>query len=139
MATELPNNLTPKQEAALLALLNEPTIKQAAATAGVGERTLHRWLDDDPAFIAAYRKARRQAFGQSIALTQRYSPMAVQVLAKIVNDPAAPTSARVSAAQALLKHGRDAIELDDLAARVEQLEAEQKHAEGAEHRSAVNP
>lgn len=115
--------LTAKQEKAVVCLLNEPTVTKAAAAAGVGERTLYRWLDE-PAFAAAYRKARRQAFGQSIALTQRYSPMAVQVLARIANDLSAPMSARVSAAQALLRHGRDAIELDDLAARIEELEAE---------------
>ena len=45
-------------------------------------------------------------------------------------DSAAPPSAKVSAATALLKIGREGIELDDLAARVDTLEqaakAEQK-------------
>ena len=48
--------------------------------------------------------------------------MAVQALVKIVADKEAPHSARVSAAGLLLKFSRESIELDDLAARVEQLE-----------------
>lgn len=119
--------LTAKQESAILALLNEPTIAKAAAAAGVGERSLYRWLDE-PEFAAAYRKARRQAFSQAIALTQRYAPMAVQVLAKVASDASATTAARVSAATAILKYGREGIELDDLAARVEQLESEHRQA-----------
>lgn len=117
--------LTAKQEKAILCLLHEPTVNKAAVTAGVGERSLYRWLDE-PEFAAAYRKARRQAFSQAIAMTQRYAPMAVQILAKVASDPSASMSARVSAAVALLKYGRESIELDDLAARVEQLEGEQR-------------
>ena len=58
MATEAHPELDPKQEIALTALMNDPNIKRAAEAAGVGERTLHRWLDE-PAFIAAFRRARR--------------------------------------------------------------------------------
>ena len=49
-------------------------------------------------------------------------PHAVNTLAKIMADATAPHSARVSAASATLKFSREAIELDDLAARVEALE-----------------
>ena len=38
-------------------------------------------------------------------------------------DESAPTSSKVSAATAILRFGREGIELDDLAARVEALEA----------------
>jgi hypothetical protein len=117
--------LTPKQEQAMIALLNEPTIERAAKTAGVGERTLHRWLDE-PAFSRAYRKARREAFSQAIAASQRYAPVAVQTLAKIMTDGTLSVSARVSAATALLKFSRESIELDDLATRVDDLERSMK-------------
>jgi hypothetical protein len=114
--------LTARQEKAIIALINETTVARAAQTSGIGERTLHRWLQDD-AFVDAYRRARREAFGQAIALTQRYAPMAVTTLAKVMNDPVAPHTARVSAASAMLKFGREGIEMDDLAARLERLEA----------------
>ncbi len=72
----------------------------------------------------------REAFSMSIAMTQRYAAVAVNNLAKIMNDPSSNNTARVSAAVALLRYGRESIELDDLAARVDQLEEEQQH-EGA--------
>ncbi|MFG0241673.1 MAG: hypothetical protein ACF8R9_05595, partial [Phycisphaerales bacterium JB054] len=66
----------------------------------------------------------RDAFNQAIALTQRYASLAVTTLAKIMADASAPNAAKVSAATAMLKFGRESIELDDLAARIETLEAE---------------
>lgn len=50
--------------------------------------------------------------------------MAVATLVKVMNDNAAPPSSKVTAAAVLLKFGREGIELDDLAERVETLERE---------------
>ena len=102
-------------------MLNEQTIGRAADAAGVSQRTLYRWLDK-PAFSRAYHRARREAFGQAIALTQRYAPLAVNTLAQVMMDASAPASSKVAAAVGLLRFGREGIELDDLAARVEALE-----------------
>ena len=121
--------LSPNQEKAILALLQEPTIAKAAKAAQVGHRTLIRWLTQDD-FGRAYRKARREAFGHAIALTQHYAPLAVNTLATLMADKSTPAHARVSAASTLLKFGREGIELDDLAARVEALE---DAAENAAH------
>lgn len=117
--------ITLQQEKAIAALLTEPMIKKAAETAGVGLRTLTRWLTQ-PEFKRAYREARKVAFMQAIALTQRYTPLAVHTLAKVMNEPNAPYAAKVSAAAAILKFGRESIELDDLAHRVEVLEMTQR-------------
>ncbi len=119
--------LSPKQEKAILALLQEPTIAKAAKAAEVGERTLHRWLSDSE-FGTAYRKARREAIGHAIALTQHYAPLAVNTLATIMADASTPAHARVTAASTPLKFGREGIELDDLAARVETLEGAAEQA-----------
>lgn len=113
--------LAPNQERAIIALLNEPTIKLAAEAAGVGEKSIYRWMNE-AAFAKAFRRARREAFAHAIALTNRYAPHAVNTLVKVMSDPGAGHSARVSAAVAMLKFGREGIELDDLAARVETLE-----------------
>ena len=118
---DLQGGLSRKQERAIVTLLNEQTISRAASAAGVNERTLYRWLRE-PGFARAYRDARREAFGQAIALTQRYAPLAVNTLAKVMSDANAPASAKVTAAVGLLRFGREGIELDDLAARVEALE-----------------
>jgi len=116
-----PDGLTAPQERAIIALLNEQTVGRAAAAAGIGERTLYRWLKD-MTFSRAYREARRDAFGQAIALTQRYAPLAVNTLAQVMMDNNAPSSSKVAAATTILRFGREGIELDDLAARVEALE-----------------
>ncbi len=118
---DLQRALTAVQERAIIALLNEQTISRAAAAAEVGQRTLYRWLRK-PEFSRAYRQARREAFGQAIALTQRYAPLAVNTLAQVMMDDSAPTSSKVAAATTILRFGREGIELDDLAARLEALE-----------------
>ncbi|MGP1308868.1 MAG: hypothetical protein ACTS27_01570 [Phycisphaerales bacterium] len=113
--------LTPRQERAIACLLAEPSVAKAAESAGVGERTLHRWLRE-PLFAREYRAARRGAFDQAIGLTQRYGALAAQALARIVADPKSSASARVAAATAILRFGREGVELDDLASRIEDLE-----------------
>lgn len=123
---EQDDGLSPKQAKAVEALLAEPTAQRAAAVAGVNERTLRRWLPQAE-FRAALLRARREAFGQASGLTQRYAAVAVATLVKVMNDAAAPPSSKVTAAAVLLKFGREGIELEDLAERVEAL----KRAAGA--------
>lgn len=121
MAGNYLDGMTKKQEQAIVALIGEPSIEKAAKSVGIGERTLFRWMTE-AAFSAAYRAARREAFAQAIGLTQKYAPLAVNQLAKMIHDPATPPTARVSAAVALLKFSRESIELDDLAGRIDALE-----------------
>jgi hypothetical protein len=135
MAGASVDGLTPSQEKAIIALLAEPSLSRAAQACGVGERTLYRWLREGP-FKTAYRTARREAFSHAIALTQRYAPLAVQTLAKVMADDNAPHTARVQAATAMLRFGRDGIELDDLQERLEALEAQMAPAE-EQRRSAA--
>ena len=133
-----PDGISKKQEAAIVALLNEPTIPKAAASANVASRTLYRWMRD-PTFARAYRKSRREAFGQATAMTQKYAVVAVSTLVRLMTDTISPAHVRVTAAVALLRFGHDGIELDDLAGRVEQLEqAAGKDANGhlARHQAA---
>ena len=122
----LEDGLTPQQEQAIIGLINETSVAAAARASGVGQRTLHNWINDDTRFMAAYRAARRQAFDQAIALTQRYASLAVTTLAKVMADASAANAAKVSAATAMLKFGRESIELDDLAARIEALEGDRE-------------
>lgn len=129
------DGLSTKQENAIVALLNEPSVAKAAQASGLNQKTIHRWLDE-PVFSRAYRKARRESFAQAVAATQRYAPVAVQTLAKIMADPTLSASARVSAATALLKFSRESIELDDLATRVDDLEKSMKQEAEQKPRTA---
>ncbi len=128
MADNTVDGLSPKQEETILALLHEPSVSKAAAAVGAGERTVYRWMEE-PQFRDAYHRARREGFRQSVGLVLKYVPLAVQTLAQIMVDTTAPHTARVMAASYLLRYGRDSMEMDDLAARMQALEnaARDKH------------
>ena len=110
-----------KQEDAIAALLTQRNIEEAAHAAGIGARTLLRWLKL-PQFQAAYREARRAAFGQAIARLQQGTSAAATTLLKTLIDPSTPASVRVRAAEAILNHANKAIEIEDVEARVAALE-----------------
>ena len=110
-----------KQEEAIVALLSQRNIEDAAHAAGVGARTLIRWLKL-PEFRIAYREARRTAFSQSIARLQQGTGAAATTLLKIMLDVNAPASTRVRAADSVLDHAAKAIEIEDIEARVAALE-----------------
>ena len=110
-----------KQEDAIAALLTHRNIDEAASAAGVGTRTLLRWMKI-PEFDAAYREARRQAYGQSISRLQQGSTAAATTLLKVMVDIATPPSTRVRAAEAVLSHAAKAIEIEDIDARLKELE-----------------
>jgi hypothetical protein len=113
--------LNRKHEQAVVALLNEPTLQAAAACVGVGEVTLWRWMQRED-FHKEYRQARRKAVSVAIAGIQRASSEAVRTLREVMTDNDAPCTSRVTAAKAVLELALKAVELEDLAERVETLE-----------------
>ncbi len=115
------SKFTRKKEEAIAALLTQRNVEEAARTAGIGTQTLLRWLKV-PEFQTAYREARRAAFSQSIARLQQASSAAATTLLKIMLDVNAPASTRVRAADSVLDHAKHAIELEDVEARVTELE-----------------
>ena len=110
-----------KKEAAIAALLTQPNTEHAARSIGISPATLLRWMKD-PEFDAAYRDAKRAAFGQSIARLQQGTSAAATTLLKILIDPSAPASVRVRAADSIFNHAAKAIEIEDIEARVTALE-----------------
>ena len=110
-----------KQEEAILALLTQRSVDEAARIAKVVPRTLYRWMKD-PDFNAAYREAKRAAFSQSIARLHQMSSAAVSTLGKVMVDANTPASTKVRAADSILNHTTKAIEIEDIAARVAALE-----------------
>jgi hypothetical protein len=103
----------------------------AARAAGIGTRTLLRWLKL-PEFQNAYRQARREAFGQAIARLQQGTAAAATTLLKMMIDPSTPASVRVRAADSVFNHAAKAIEIEDIEARVTALE--QAAGNGTTHR-----
>jgi hypothetical protein len=83
---------------------------------GIGTQTLYRWIRH-PQFEAAWREARRAAFGQASARLQQASSAAVSTIVRIMRDPDAPASTRARAADLALSHGKAANE-EDIVARL---------------------
>jgi transposase-like protein len=110
-----------KKEEAIAALLSQRNIEEAAKASGIGANTLLRWLKM-PEFQAAYREARRAAFGQSIARLQQGTAAAATTLLKTMIDANTPASVKVRAAEAIFNHAAKAIEIEDIEARVSELE-----------------
>jgi hypothetical protein len=110
-----------KMEAAIAALLTQKNQEEAARTAGIALTTLLRW-QKLPEFQKAYREARRAAHGQSIARLQQATSAAVTTLLKVLIDPNTPASVKVRAPDSVLDHSAKSIELEDIEARLAELE-----------------
>jgi hypothetical protein len=110
-----------KKEEAIAALLTQRNIEEAAKATGIAPNTLLKWMKE-PEFQKAYREARRAAFSQSIARLQQATSAAVTTLLKVMVDPSTPPSTKVRAADSVLGHSAKAIELEDIEARVAELE-----------------
>ena len=111
-----------RQEAAIAALLTEPTVERAAARAGVGYRTLKAWLHE-PTFQRAFRAARREIVETTIGQIQQATGRAVRALVR--NFRCGKPAAEIRAAAVILEHSLRALQLTDLAERIEDLERQQ--------------
>src|SRR6266853_4113695 len=110
-----------KQEDAIAALLSQRNIEEAARAAGVGTRTLIRWLKL-PEFGKEYRKARREAVHQSVARLQQATGAAATIVLKLMTDPNVPAAVKLRAAECVFDRAFKGVELEDIEVRVAALE-----------------
>jgi hypothetical protein len=110
-----------KLEDAVAAMLTQRNVEEAARSVGISIATLMRW-QKLPEFQVLYREGRRTAYAQAIARLQQGTSAAATTLLKTMIDPATPASVRVRAAEAIFNHAAKAIEIEDIEARVSELE-----------------
>jgi transposase-like protein len=110
-----------KKEEAIAALLTQRNIEEAAKAINVVPNTLLRWMKE-PVFATEYRTARRAAYSQSIARLQQAASAAAATFLKLMVDPNVPAAVRLRAADLVFTHGSKAIEIEDIEARVSELE-----------------
>lgn len=110
--------------------------ESTARAVGINPNTLLRWTKE-PEFDAAYQEARRTAFSQSIARLQQASGAAVTIVLKIMVDSNVSAGTRLRAAEVVLSQGAKAIEVEDIAARVAELERAADLAKRPRQRSAI--
>lgn len=113
-------DLSAKQELALRALISHPTLKDAAAAAGISESTLWRYKQD-PQFSRRLREARREAVGHAVQCLQPVAGDAVTFLHNLILNKEAPAAPRVTAARIVLDYSIRAVELDELRQQIEDL------------------
>ena len=122
-ATHEEDSLSAAQHRAVLALLERPTVAEAANSAGIHRATLYKWLKD-PDFQAVYREARREALRLTTARLQQISSEAVEALREIVGDRSQQGASRVGAARVILDYAARMTELEDFGERLARLEEE---------------
>jgi hypothetical protein len=110
-----------RMEAAALALLEAATLEKAAAQAKISKSTLLRW-QKDRAFQTFFATAKRAAFDHAITRLAGASEKAVSTLVGILDEEGTPATARVAAAKTILDKAAQALELQDLVRRLDDLE-----------------
>lgn len=113
------------REQAILALLSAPTITQAAAICGVGERTLRRWLTEDATFQAEYEAVRRATFQAAISRIPALTVKAVTTLADLLGT-SKPPAVRLGAARTVAEIGMHQYDAETILRKLDDLEASQR-------------
>jgi AcrR family transcriptional regulator len=119
--TEIKENLSRRQERALLALVENggATLNLVAQKAKISESSLSRYLKDD-LFLSKWRELRAQAVEQAVARMQSLTLAAVETLNQNLTSGNRPSEVRT--AISILRDSVAAIETFDLAQRIARLE-----------------
>jgi hypothetical protein len=115
--------LSARQERLIAELLTQPTLRKAAANAGVPEQTARRWLSSNAAFRARFCKASRAPVEAAIKARTIAAYASVQALRRTAEDERAPARKRLAACSSLLHLSLRGMELN-LAERLATLERE---------------
>lgn len=82
--------LSPKQRAALTALVSGSSLTDAASQAGVHRSTVHLWTREHPIFRAALIEVRAQQAQWVKEGLQALATAALETLASLMTDPQTP-------------------------------------------------
>jgi len=97
----------------------------AAEEIGIARRTLVTWMTEEW-FRSQYDAAKQELLEATINMLRTAGEKGVNTLIAVADNKKAPPTARVSAGRALLEVLLRAVETQDLAARMERLEAAMK-------------
>lgn len=97
--------INPKQQKAILALMENGSIEKAAEAVGISSRQLSRWLKQ-PEFYRLYMDTAARAFEHGLARLQRMTNLAASKINAVLNDENASTNEKLRAAELVLKNSR---------------------------------
>ncbi|MEW5983456.1 MAG: hypothetical protein AB1806_13970 [Acidobacteriota bacterium] len=110
------------RERAIVAVLSERSLAEAAKRAGIGEKTLKEWLARDPEFQADLAEARRTAFEAGMGRVQALVSKSVETLDGLL-DPSEPPGVRLGAARTLVEIGLHQQDAEIIQRRMAEIEA----------------
>lgn len=116
------NILSTRQRRAIAALLTARNIRDAAKTVGIPERTVARWLADDPDFRLALLAAEGDAIDAATRRLVSLSDAAIATLEDTMTS-AGPAGIKLRAAQSVLDYLLRLRELRNIEQRLTALEA----------------
>ncbi|MBM4425001.1 MAG: hypothetical protein FJ030_16740 [Chloroflexi bacterium] len=119
MATS--GKLTARKARAIASLLKETDVSSAAKAAGIGERTLHRWLRDAD-FQRELKAAEGRAIDTAVRRLADLTGTAVEKLRDAMTAKDAPLSAQVRAADIVLSRLLELRQLSDFESRLAAIE-----------------
>lgn len=95
--------MTPNKERAIAALLTSKTKQEAAAAAGITDRTLRKYFEDRD-FQEAYKEAFAGVLEDATRQAQQSAQAAISTLRNIVEDTTEASAVRVQAARNVLEY-----------------------------------
>lgn len=113
--------LTPREMRAVRALLQHPQGEDAAKAAGIGLRTLRRYLARPHVRAALAKEATVRLRATTLALA-RHAEGAADAVGRMARGEIAADPARVRACAVVIAAATRAIETEELAKRIEELE-----------------
>lgn len=109
-------------EEIIITLLSSESIRAAAKSLNIQEKTLYHRIKDDK-FKTEYRQARAELVKTASAKLQSRLSTAIDVITEIMTDESAPPQVRLNAAELIVKRSLSLFETVDIIERIEALEA----------------
>lgn len=113
--------MTPNKEKLLAALLTSRTKKEAAAAAGISDRTMRSYFEDKE-FCQRYREAFAGVVQDATRRAQQLLEPALSTLQTVMEDEEIPAQARITAAKSIIDYSLKLNEQTDILEQLRELE-----------------
>ena len=120
--------MTPNKEKLLAALLTSRTKKEAAAAAGISDRTMRSYFEDKE-FCQRYREAFAGVVQDATRRAQQLLEPALSTLQTVMEDEEIPAQARITAARSIIDYSMRLTEQNDIMRQLDELEAWRREQE----------
>lgn len=124
-AEEYFNDLSPLQNKAIRVLLTRGSVSQAVRSTGISRATFYRYLEDEN-FRAVLRHHTRAILDSTTRNLVMAAEDCVNLLTSVVNNPDAPLSLRLRAADSVMTHLVRLVALSDMESRIAAIEEIEK-------------